>query len=84
MNIKSIHIIEYKYKTKYKKFAAINYATCATYITFKGVKIEDDEENNLEEIVNKIKTATENGEVTERHIPWSSVVEIKIKRYKQE
>lgn len=81
--VKSYHIIDIKYKTKYKKFITTsnNFATFTNFVTFKGAEINADFDlTNLE----NIKEFLKNTEVVERYYPWISIIEIQIKRYKEE
>jgi len=81
--IKSFHIIDIKYKTKYKRFisSSNNFIAQTNFVTFKGAEIEKEAEfDNLEDV----KALIAKTEVIERYYPWTSVVEIKVKRYKED
>jgi hypothetical protein len=83
--IKTFSIIEVKYKTKYKKFITTTHLlTEANYISFKGVEIDNNEDlNDINKLMDIMQESLEKGEYIERYFPWSSIVEVQIKRYKQ-
>jgi len=79
--VTSVHIIDVKYKSKYKTLiCTTNFVAQTNYITFKGVEVDKDADLSNLQSINEI---IENGDVTERYFPWSSIVEIQIKRYVQ-
>jgi len=83
--VKSLFIVEVKYKTKYKKFVTISLSAQTNFIIFKGIEVIDEETLlKLNSINNLIEKAIVDGDYTERYFPWSSVIEIQVKRYKEQ
>ena len=84
--VKSVYIIETKYKTKYIKYVALNkIAVDTNFVSFKGVEINDDKDLlDYKTIDNKIKESIENNNYIERYIPWVLILQIQLKRYKEE
>jgi len=81
--VKSYHLIDIKYKTKYRRFIALSNSFTAqtNFIAFKGAEIDKEVEiNNIEDV----KKIFENTENIERYYPWTSIVEIQVKRYIEE